>query len=193
MVPAKVVIWGNIVWPTMQAPRAGPALAVSSSTPSTNPAIRVRPAGSSPCSKRPKQIFVRRALQVSFAQRMTPAHKTAKNAPRKPFSPDPGKLTARTARLPGVRERQSAPAARPANLASKRQTEADARTVLRGGGRTRATRLSVWNVQRGGTRAASLVAAQAAPAVLREPGATKRPLQTSLRAPAARPEPSPPS
>ena len=186
------VIGESTVFPTLQTRRASPAELDLRLTKSTSLASVVLEDGVSPKRWPRRMIIVRRAPLVGSARGIA-LIKPANYAPRKPFSPDPGKLSARTAHLPGVRVRQSAPAARPASLASKTKAEKGARTAPPDGGRTKATRSNAWNVQRGGTRTASRAAAQTAPVAMPEPGATKRPLRTTLRVPAARLEPSPPS
>ena len=169
------VIGESTVFPTLQTRRASPVELDLRLTTSTSLASVVLEDGVSPKRWPRRMIIVRRAPLVGSARGIA-LIKPANYAPRKPFSPDPGKLSARTAHLPGVRVRQSAPAARPASLASKTKAEKDATTVLRGGGRTRAIRWSAWNARKAGTPTASRNAAQTVPAVLREPGATKQPL-----------------
>ena len=171
---------------------AGPVGVVLRLTQLQHRALAAPPVGYNPKPTPRRAISAWPAPQVEFA-RTTRQTKRAKNVPKKLFSPNPDKPSANHASLRESPGQLSARVARTANLVSKRQTEAGARTAPPDGGRTRATRLSVWNVQRGGTRTASRFAAQTAPVALPEPGATKRPLRTTLLAPTAKPEPTPPS
>ena len=181
------VIGESTVFPTLQTRRASPAELDLRLTTSTSLASVVLEDGVSPRRWPRRMIFARRAPPVSSARGIA-LIKPANYAPRKPFSPDPGKPNVIDASSPGILVQQFVRGAKPANLVPRTSQEWVVRTALPDGGRTKATRSNAWNVQRGGTRTASRFAAQTAQAAPRASGATGQSRLTPLRAPAARPE-----
>ena len=186
---AGCAIKESTVWQMIPVRLADPVGLVLHLTQLQRRALAAPPVGYNPKPTPRRAISAWPAPQVEFA-RTTRQTKRAKNVPKKLFSPNPDKPSANHASLRESPGQLSARAARLASLVSKTQTEAGARTASLAGGHMMVTRSSAWNVQRVGMRMASRVAAQTAPVAMPEPGATKRPLRTTLRVPAARLEPS---